>query len=392
MCVVTAKYFKDTGWLIGKNRDRAYKTEVVIKQSLRGGLERLLLWDKETKWTEGVNEFGVAIVSSALLVDKDEKMLNQVQQQREANGDSTGANIRKCLLEKTVKDALNKAVELEITGNTLITDGETLYLLEGTLDDEALQAGVEKFIYKYKKISKDDTIARSNHGFYIKSGYELLKDRDDNMARAWESSKARQERVAADIKKIDDPDDFLDALSYSGNKDWMLNPLRISKTHGSKTLVTTGQILINAKDRTLHYRPVWCKIDLKTYENVNTIKTKTFYEIISARKLLSLKESINNIIKKGNYEMKEFDTVIETILEGNYIPEVDTQFNEEDEVTDKKSLTDYAMNLGKEAFGDDVDEKKIKDMVDNAIENADDDGDTDWGAAVGIIQQSITGG
>ena len=48
MCCVAGKYFKNIGWIIGKNRDRAYKSEVIIKQSLRGGLERLLLWDKET--------------------------------------------------------------------------------------------------------------------------------------------------------------------------------------------------------------------------------------------------------------------------------------------------------------------------------------------------------
>ena len=368
---------------------------MIIKQSLRGGLERLLLWDKETKWTEGVNEFGVAIVSSALLVDKDEKMLNQVQQHREANGDSTGGNIRKCLLEKTVKAALDKAIELEITGNTLITDGDILFLLEGTLDPEALKIGKEKFIHEYKKISKDVSVARSNHGLYIKSGYELLKDRDEQMGLSWKSSKARQEQVAKDIKKVNVAEDFLDCLSSTSDDDWMMNPLRKSKTHGSKTLVTTGQIMINAKDRALHYRPIWCKLDLKTYENVNTFKSKTFYEIISARKLISMNECINinnnNIFRSMIMDNKNFNEIVEEILEGTFVPGI-LMLNEESEINDKKSLTDYAMNLGEEAFGDDMDEKKIKDMVDNAIEEADKDGETDWGAAVGIIQQSITGG
>jgi hypothetical protein len=210
------------------------------------------------------------------------------------------------------------------------------------------------------------------------------------MAMAWKSSKSRQERVAKDIEKLDSSDNFFDVLSDTSNKDWMLNPLRISKTHGSKTLVTTGQIMIVAKDRTMHYRPIWCKIDLKTYENVNNIKSKTFYEIVSARKLVTTNESINIFNTEGNYIMTHFDETVNSILEGTFV--LDEQQIDEGDITDKKSLTEFAMKMGKEAFGDDVDEKKIKDMVDNAIDDADDDGETDWGAAVGIVSKSIAGG
>ena len=45
MCVVAAKHFKDTGWILVKNRDRNYPTEVKLVQSQRAGVERLFLRD-----------------------------------------------------------------------------------------------------------------------------------------------------------------------------------------------------------------------------------------------------------------------------------------------------------------------------------------------------------
>ena len=49
MCVVAAKHFKDTGWILVKNRDRNYPTEVKLVQSQRAGIERLFL--RDTTWT-----------------------------------------------------------------------------------------------------------------------------------------------------------------------------------------------------------------------------------------------------------------------------------------------------------------------------------------------------
>ena len=65
MCIVIAKHFKDLGWVGVKNLDRSYKPEMSIKKSFRRDIERLLLWDEGTHWTEGVNEYGIAIISGA---------------------------------------------------------------------------------------------------------------------------------------------------------------------------------------------------------------------------------------------------------------------------------------------------------------------------------------
>ena len=73
MCVVAVKYMNGYGWIGAKNRDRNYKTDVVITQSNRHGLQRLYIDDKLSRWSEGVNEHGLAIISASFSVKSDEK-------------------------------------------------------------------------------------------------------------------------------------------------------------------------------------------------------------------------------------------------------------------------------------------------------------------------------
>jgi hypothetical protein len=57
----------------------------------------------------------------------------------------------------------------------------------------------------------------------------------------------------------------------------------------------------------------------------------------------------------------------------------------EGSVASKEDLMEYAMTLGKKAFGDDLDEKKIKGIVDKAIK----DSDGDWEKAAGFVTGSF---
>jgi len=380
MCTIAAKFFKDIGWVGSKNRDRNYKPTVTIKQSFRGGIERLYLYDNLTKYTEGLNEYGIAILSAAVAVKDDEK--EGIKADTENRPSPDGLKIRKALLEKTPEKVLSKLVELKLPGNTLIFTKKDCWILEATYTNELNKK--KDYIYKTKKMSKDESIARTNHGVLITSGYNKEDDYE-----SWKSSVIRQEKALKGVKNCKSPLDMIDAISDNSDTNYMMNPLRITKTHGTNTLKTTGQLMLVPSENTLHYRPVWCNIDFSTFSKINNNKSKCFYEIISSKKLLTLKEYINNINIKGKIKMEKFDEIVEAIIDGTYV-HTDTVLNE-GKVTDKKSLLEYAKSLGEEVFGDDMDETKIKDMVDNAIEKADKDGETDWETASGIIQTSITG-
>ena len=73
MCIVALKHFDDLGWVGVKNRDRNYKPSIMVKQSFSRGIERIYLYDEKTKYTEGMNENGVSILSACTQVKKDEK-------------------------------------------------------------------------------------------------------------------------------------------------------------------------------------------------------------------------------------------------------------------------------------------------------------------------------
>ena len=59
-----------------------------------------------------------------------------------------------------------------------------------------------------------------------------------------------------------------------------------------------------------------------------------------------------------------------------------------DEITDEKSFREYARSLFEKAFGDDLDEDEMKEIVDGLIAKQKED-DLDWGEVVGMLQQSM---
>ena len=352
MCVIAAKYFKGVGWVGSKNRDRNYKPTIIIKQSFRKKIERLYLYDTKTKYTEGLNEFGIGILSAAVAVKKDEKEGMKADAENKPSPD--GFKIRQALFSK------NKCVLLEAT---FVEDRDSEY------------------VYETEVIKKDEVVVRTNHGILITSGYNKEDDYE-----SWESSATRYKKALKGVKKCDNALDMMEAISDTSDSNFMLNPVRITPSHGANILKTTGQLMLIPSENTLHYRPVWCDIDFSTFSKINNSKSKCFYEIISSKNLLSVKESINNInfkIKRKINMNGEFEKLFEEIMENESL------FSEEEKITDKSSLLEYAKTLGKKAFGDDMDEKKIKDMVDNAIEKATKDNETDWETAAGIIQSSL---
>ncbi len=63
---------------------------------------------------------------------------------------------------------------------------------------------------------------------------------------------------------------------------------------------------------------------------------------------------------------------------------------ESGKVSNKKELQEMAEEIAREAFGDDFDQKKIDDVVDEAIADATDaDGNVDWEKASGIVVGSF---
>ena len=72
-CITIAKMFDDD-MVIAKNRDRNYKPQLkIVRDRTAYGVEVCYIVDAHTDWTEGMNEYGIGVVNSALFVKRDEK-------------------------------------------------------------------------------------------------------------------------------------------------------------------------------------------------------------------------------------------------------------------------------------------------------------------------------
>ncbi len=292
MCIVIAKKFPGIGWVCGKNRDRNYVPQINIVQSNRRGIQRLYIDDTLSRYTEGLNEYGVCILNAALSVKNDEKELEKSKPktnkkyQTAGYMSSDGKKIRTALFEKTPEAAMKYLIEQELCGSTILLNKTDCFLLEGGKIHDPETEELGEYIYKTEKI--EDYVVRTNHGILIPElGYSATSD-DPDIKRSRESSESRYNIVEARLKKLVDPAKFLDILSLKKNDDPYMNPIRFGDLK-KKEMLTTGQLMMVAAECTLHYRPIHSDIEF-SYTKINRPDAKTFFEIISNRKLLGFKE------------------------------------------------------------------------------------------------------
>lgn len=301
MCVVAVKKIDNYGWVGAKNRDRNYETKVEIVQSNRNGIQRLYIDDKLSRWTEGLNEHGLCVLSASVSVKSDEKEGDKIIDTRSSKRNSEGyyspdgRTIRKALLEKTPKAAADKIIENELAGCTYIFNENECWLIEGGFlirKEDATKDNPRKYIYKLIKLKDEDVSVRTNHGILIPQlGYSKNPD-DEILKRARKSSEKRYEYAVKYLNaNLKEPSMMIDAMAQSPDKDSFMNPIRTGNTKKSD-MVTTGQLLLVPKERTLHYRPIYSSVEFK-YDKINNPEAKTFFEIISSRKLLTFKEFVD---------------------------------------------------------------------------------------------------
>ena len=296
MCVIAVKYFKTVGWVGVKNRDRNYTPSVDIVQSNRKNIQRLYIDDAKTRYTEGLNETGMSIISSSLSVKTDEKEGGKLASSRDDYMSPDGKTIRDALLLKDPVKAAKFLIERELSGFTFVFNKDKCYLLEAGYNvkkDDATENNPRQ--YKYKLIEVKEPTVRTNHGILIPDiGYSKLAD-DPYFKRARKSSEERLNISLKELLKIKDPMDMMNALAVSPNKDVFMNPIRTGDPD-KKEMVTTGQLLLIPAERTLHYRPINCEIHFK-YNKLNGVSAKTFFEVITSKKLLGFKEFVENSLK-----------------------------------------------------------------------------------------------
>lgn len=228
MCVIVNKKFDNANYLI-KNRDRAYKPSLEIVHELVNGVEIAYLRDTITDWSEGINEYGIGLVNTALMVGYDENEKKIVKKAGKPSKD--GRRIREVLSKKTIKEVVETALNFDggIKGHTFIgTPDKTLTIERTSKHKEKL------------KVYSEGELVRTNHGFfYPTAGY--------TKGNNYLSSKIRKTLAEKLLKTISTPYDLMVGMRkthYKPNSN--LNMWR-----NTSKMFSSSQICLNLTEKTL---------------------------------------------------------------------------------------------------------------------------------------------
>lgn len=230
-----------------KNRDRNYVPKAKIIHELRNGVEVLYMTDVATGWCEGLNEYGIGIVNSALQVARDEAEKSVVKSKGKKSKD--GPRVLKTLECVDLDDAIEVGQTYEggLKGHTIIADVSRTYTLEGT----------SKHDFHSRKLPEGKITVRTNHGiYYDDSGYTEGPN--------YESSIVRRDKAKKTLRGLESPDEVATAL-MAGRMDDHAHPNNMVRY--TDNMSTTSQMVLNLTDKELVFYVIPKRVEFEGYEN-----------------------------------------------------------------------------------------------------------------------------
>tara|TARA_R100001443_G_scaffold110795_2_gene122980 strand:- start:2479 stop:3327 length:849 start_codon:yes stop_codon:yes gene_type:complete len=227
--------------ILAKNRDRSYSARVKVVRELINDVEMVYIVDEDTDWSEGMNNYGTAVINSALMVNADEKEKKLAKKKGKPSED--GKKIRRALMFKKASESLSSIVNFKgddkrdvgVKGHTFVATPKYTYAIEMTSEHEPV----------IKKLNRKQNHVRTNHGYdYNDSGYTSGLNKKSSELR-W--------RYAQDmLSNIKSPQDVLVGLAMQHAKNMRNNPYRdvdkVDNPTEKDILSTTGQLMLNVTD------------------------------------------------------------------------------------------------------------------------------------------------
>lgn len=273
MCIIIAKYFEGIGWAGAKNRDRKYIPTLDFIIEDVGDVERCMMHDQVTGYKEGINSYGVSILNTSLDVLEDEPDVESGKIKNSPDGQA----ISEALALKDPLDAVKLLIKKKLVGCTMVFNKEDMYLIEASDQD-----GTKPYEFLVKKISKNNTVVRTNHGIYLPWASFQRKRGDKQQTLDRISSESRLLQAQNVVNSATSPQDLVDGLCQVNIDNPQLNIMRFN-TEENKFRTTSQQLCV-PKERTLYCRPVSSNLQFNFWE-LNKPNRDTWVEIISNREL-----------------------------------------------------------------------------------------------------------
>jgi hypothetical protein len=255
MSLIVCKYLPNYGFVGIKNDDKNYRPEIKAMKSFRDGVERLLVWDDISKYTEGINEFGISIICCPKQFKEEYRNVKNVHGQGKRYYSPSGFVVRKALLKRNCYEAAESVLSSKIDGHTIIFDSEHCLIVEMDVENN-------------------------------KHSIRELNTYDGGVAIA-NNSRNRENRCLNKIQYITSNFDLLDTCSEceENNDDSLI--LKRTNNFSINTYKTISQLMIVPSEKTLYYRSLGGKT-LYDMETLNNRDSKTFFELVSTKKLITL--------------------------------------------------------------------------------------------------------
>lgn len=231
-CIIVAKKVGDAV-IMAKNRDRAYKPQLEVVHEIVDGVEIAYLRDMVTDWSEGLNEYGIGVLNTALMVGYDENEKKIVKKGGKPSKD--GNRIRTALTKKTLKEAVETLAKLGVKGHTFVSDPQKMVSMEMTSKHNPK--------LDIRDLSSDNFV-RTNHGYhYYDAGYTKGDD--------YLSSKIRKISAEKVLGAAEEAMDILDGLKNQ----FYASDSHLNMRRDTEKMSTSSQLMLNLTDRemTLHY-------------------------------------------------------------------------------------------------------------------------------------------
>lgn len=229
MCIIASKSLNGTR-VIAKNRDRAYKASLEIVHTIMNDIEVVYIRDTITDWSEGMNEYGIGILNTALMVGFDEIEDKIVKKTGQPSKD--GIKIRMALCQKNIADAVKFAVSYDggVRGHTFVSNPEATVSIETT----------SKHSPKYS-LHRTNDVVRTNHGhFHTDAGYTNGPD--------YVSSKIRKISTEKMMQKVITPDGMLPSM----RKKLYAYDSPLNMRRDTQKMKTSSQLLLDLGNRVFH--------------------------------------------------------------------------------------------------------------------------------------------
>lgn len=255
--IVAAKIGGDV--VFAKNRDRRYVPDVRIVHEIRDGVEVAYIEDMMTGWREGMNEFGIGVVNTALMVASDENEKKIVKK----TGDKSkeGFKILTALRQRSLKRAVDSLVRDKILGHTLVGDANNVFLIEGTSQHKGAT----------EKLNYDKVIVRTNHGSaYPDAGYTSGEDYFSSQIRKVSAEHAAESAVSAQ--------DMLRLLRKKNYREKSKGHLNM--TRETNKMNTTSQLALDLSALKMYFNAISGKVNFKGVDEDIPDGYRTKIEII----------------------------------------------------------------------------------------------------------------